>query len=105
MGANRTAPTPEAYPIAFLNAVREGHAVLHEGDLPWTAISAAKRFRLFLRLLRTLPSHPLHPGACGRWSVRPISGTLHLSRGPSGKATVTRPGAALIAAALSRGGQ
>lgn len=69
MGQNRTLATPEAYPAAFLRAVEDGGAVLLAGDLPWTPTSSAKRFRLLLALLRTLPNHPLYRSAQARWHV------------------------------------
>lgn len=69
MGANRKLATPEAYPAAFLAALRNGSAVLYAEDLPWTIGSTAKRFRLFLALLKERPLHDLHQAACHRWAV------------------------------------
>lgn len=69
MGANRTLATPEAYPAAFLAAIRNGGAVIYAHDLLWTTGSAAKRFRLCVALLRSLPHHALHEAAKARWHV------------------------------------
>lgn len=69
MGANRPLATPEAYPSAFLSAVRDGGAVLYTDDLPWTPGSTAKRFRIFIALLRSLPHHELHAAATRVWHV------------------------------------
>lgn len=78
MGANRTMATPEAYPAAYLAAIRNGAGVLYAADIPWTTGSAAKRFRLLLALLRSLPHHELHSIAKRRWHVSATSRALVL---------------------------
>lgn len=70
MGGNRTLPAAD-YPHAFHSALAAGGAVLYAADLPWTPISAAKRFRLFLALIRRSPGHPLREQARKRWRVQP----------------------------------
>jgi hypothetical protein len=81
MGANRTEASPEAYPAAFQAALRNGGAVLYARDLPWSPLSTAKRFRLYLALLRApaYRNHPLHGVACGRWSTRIVGDGLVIS--------------------------
>lgn len=76
MGQNRRHPNPDLYPIAFLNAIRDGGAVIPAASLPWTMLSAAKRFRLCLAVCRETPSHPLHGQSCNRWSVQATKGAL-----------------------------
>lgn len=69
MGANRRMASPEAYPAAFVAAVRNGGGVIFAEDMPWTTGSAAKRFRLFLAVIRAHPEHALHKAASVRWHV------------------------------------
>lgn len=78
MGKNKIEATPEAYPTAFLSAIRNGGAILYTADLPWSALSAQKRFRLLLRLLRSLPDHELHQKALPRWHVTAHSAALEV---------------------------
>ncbi len=78
MGANRLLPSPESYPVAFLNAIRDGRGVIFAKDLLWTLESSRKRFRLCLALLRR-PSnmeHALYLPALERWSVEVAPGAL-----------------------------
>jgi hypothetical protein len=83
MGRNRKMANPESYPVAFLNVIRDGGGVLYAEDLPWTTISAAKRFRLCLAVIRALPAHPLRGQALKRWHCNPTSRALTLSTGPA----------------------
>jgi hypothetical protein len=100
MGANRTAASPEAYPAAFLAAVRSGSSVLYADDLPWSILSSAKRFRLLLALLRSLPDHPLHTQAKRRWKVEPSPQALVISVYNFSRGEVPSPIPMLIARAL-----
>jgi hypothetical protein len=79
MGGNRRLPAPEAYPAAFLEAVRLGGGLILAGDLPWTTGSARKRFYLMLDVLRRHPAHELHLQASKRWSVRAGTRALEIS--------------------------
>lgn len=65
--SNKPLASPEAYPIAWLNAIRDGGGVFYEGDMPWTPQSSRKRFFLLLQLLRKEPNHPLYRQARQRW--------------------------------------
>lgn len=104
MGANRKLATPEAYPAIFLRAVENKGAVIYAQDLPWTTISAAKRFRLFLALVKGLPQHRLYPGAKLRWSVQATSKALVLTAyEPGERALVSARSGELIGAALKIG--
>jgi len=102
MGANRTMVSPEAYPAAFLAAVRNGGGVFYAADLPWTTGSAAKRFRLLLALLRGLAKHDLHPNATPRWHVEasPRALVVRVQEQAYHPAAIARP---LIEAALTIG--
>lgn len=91
----------DAYPQAFHAAIASGGAVLYAADLPWTPLTAAKRFRQLLALLRKQPGHRLYPQAKCRWRVEPSPRALVV--------TLQRPdqrparlGVALIAAATAR---
>lgn len=90
MGANRKLATPDLYPAVFHAILRNGAGLVHASDTPWTALSCAKRFRLFLALLRGMPQHPLYGLAKARWSVLPRNGAVSISRcdlAPAGQAT------------------
>lgn len=102
MGANRTLASPEAYPAAFLSAVRNGGAVIYAIDMPWTTGSAAKRFRLFIALLRTLHHHDLHAQASQRWHVeaKPSSLVIRIAQATYHPASMAVP---IIGAALAIG--
>lgn len=100
MGANRTAPLGH-YPAAFHAALASGEGVMFAADLPWTPVSAAKRFRLFIKAVRLQPNHPHHASAKARWSVLPTAAGLEVKRRVKGELPSLGP--ALIAAALSRG--
>lgn len=102
MGQNRTLPSPEAYPSAFLSVIANGAGVLYVEDLPWTTISAAKRFRLLLALLKSLPQHPLHQMAMRRWSVHYSSRALECTA-TMGKGAIPSLTGALIDRALHIG--
>ena len=102
MGANRPAATPEAYPAAFSSALRNGAGVFYAADIPWTPISTAKRFRLFLSLVRKRPTHPFYENAIKRWSVRPSGLALTVCIPNEGHELVSVAGP-LIDAALSIG--
>lgn len=103
MGANRILATPEAYPVAFLEVIRNGAGVLYLSDLPWQGPSAAKRFRLLLALLRSLPGHELHAQASSRWSVQVTTLALTITR--AGRLdSISSIGVPLIEAALRRVG-
>lgn len=101
MGANRPLPSPEAYPSAFLAAIRSGGGVIYSEDLPWAPISAAKRFRLLLALIKGMAYHPLQVQARQRWSVKATSRALEVSTG-KGMGRLAGDGPALIDAALAR---
>lgn len=101
MGQNKTMPTPEAYPAGFHLTTRNGGGVLYADDLPWTTLSTAKRFRLFLALLRRLPEHPLHKQAKRRWRVEVKAHALVISVAPVA-AVPALVGPALIESALAR---
>lgn len=77
MGRNRTMASPEAYPAIFHEVCRNGSGIIFLSDVPWTGISTAKRFRLFLALLKSQPAHPLHAQANRRWSVLRNSASVH----------------------------
>lgn len=100
MGANRIAPLG-TYPAAFYTALASGEAVMFTDDLPWTPLSAAKRFRLFIKAIRAQPAHPLHASAKARWSVLPTRAGLEVKRRTVGELPAL--GAVLIESALSRG--
>lgn len=102
MGQNKTMASPEAYPSAFLSIIRDGAGILYVEDLPWTTISAAKRFRLLLALLKKSPHHPLHRNAMQRWSVRYSSKALECTA-TIGKGTMESLTGALIDRALKIG--
>ena len=105
MGRNRKAASPEAYPSAFLRAVEAGSGVMFAGDLPWTPVSSAKRFRLLLALLKDSPGHPLSGRAKARWSVRATPQGLEVQSTARGTPMLRAElGVALIEAALASGG-
>ena len=92
-------PRPESYPPAFLRAVEAGAGVFPAGDIPWAPISAAKRFRQMLALLRKHPAHPAYPNSKARWSVKPtrLGLEVHISGGTTKLPSLHIP---LIEAAL-----
>lgn len=103
MGANRKLATPDLYPAVFHAVLRNGMGLITASDTPWTALSCAKRFRLFLALLRGMPSHPLYGVAKARWSVLPRNGAVSISRcdlAPAGESTALN--ALLVDNALGR---
>lgn len=101
MGANNPLATPEAYPVAFLSAIRDGAGVIYAADLPWSPISSAKRFRICLALIRRLPGHPLYDQARRRWAVQTSATALVVSvvQSAKGEQSLT---AHLIGRALGR---
>ncbi len=101
MGANRPLSSPEAYPSAFLAAIRSGGGVIYAENLPWAPISAAKRFRLLLALIKGMAYHPLQPQARLRWSVKATSRALEVSTG-KGMERLAGDAPGLIDAALAR---
>jgi hypothetical protein len=102
MGANRLLATPDLYPAVFHAVVRNGSGVIYSSDTPWTMLSCAKRFRLFLNLLRKTPSHPLYGAAKARWSVRPRGGAVEIARAEAASGRdVTALNAALVARGLA----
>lgn len=102
MGGNRKMAFPEAYPAAFIATLKNGAGILYAEDLPWQPISAAKRFRLFLSVVRETPRHPLYPNAIKRWSVRPTNRALECFITDAGKEIVSLAGP-LIDRALAIG--
>lgn len=76
MGANRPFANPSLYPAAFHATVQNGAGIMYTWDLPWTVKSSAKRFWLFLSLLRKDHEHPLHWNAVKRWSCRAEGGAV-----------------------------
>lgn len=101
MGGNRALPQPEAYPVSFLSAIRNGGGVLYAADLPWTVGSSGKRFRLLLALLKDKPGHPLHSAASQRWGLSITPRALIITC--ASKPPVARLAAPLIASALAIG--
>lgn len=101
MGGNRKLAQPEGYPPVFLQAIEAGAGVIYAADLPWAPISAVKRFRLCLALLRSLPGHPLHWNAKRRWSVRLSPGGFEVLMTDRGR-EIPRAHGAIVAAALAR---
>lgn len=107
MGQNKTLPSPEAYPVVFNRIVKEGGGVLYLDDVPWTEASTVKRFRLFIRLLRGKPTHPLHLSAERRWSISSTPHALLITSGNptrDGSAGKEELAIALINRALFDGG-
>lgn len=78
MGRNRSLASPEAYPVGWLQAIRNGSGLFLAEDLPWAPISAGKRFRLLLALLKSMPAHPLHGMALRRWHLAPSGRALEV---------------------------
>lgn len=78
-----TNPQPlQAYPIAFHVAVETGAGAIDLANLPWSGKSAAARFRVFVRLLRS-SSHPLGEKArASLWSIRVEGGFLLITSRP-----------------------
>lgn len=101
MGANRRLGAPEAYPAAYLSSIRNGSGIMLAEDIPWAPISAAKRFRLCLSLLRARREHPLHAQAARRWSVKVTPFALEVWVADSKTDLPPTVGGALIAKALS----
>ena len=102
MGRNRQPASPEAYPAVFLAAIRNGGGVFYASDLIWTPGSTAKRFRLLLAQLRTLPHHDLYRRAMARWHVEssPRAVVVRLNQPTYQPALMARP---LIELALAIG--
>lgn len=102
-GSNRALVSPEAYPSSFLEAIEQGRAILLSENLLWTPISAAKRFRILLALLRRpeWSHHRLAPYAKGRWRVVPSARAVEIVRAQATDAP-SRLAPALIESALRR---
>lgn len=102
MGNNRTLASPEAYPAAFLDAIRSGSGIMYARDLPWMPVSAAKRFRLCLKVCRQYPGHPLQAQAKHRWRVEVTPAALVVTIHNTHKGETASITPALIDSALSR---
>lgn len=101
MGNNRALASPEAYPAAFIEAIRAGSGIMYARDLPWQPISAAKRFRLCLKVCRQYEGHPLQERAKHRWRVEVTSQALIVSIHNTHKDEVASLTPSLIESALS----
>ena len=103
MGKNRRLPSPDAYPAVFLSIARNGGGVVYAEDTPWSSGSVAKRFRLFMAVLRGHPEHPLHARALVQWHTTVTHRAVAFAMGPASPpaATLSAP---LIAIALAKEG-
>lgn len=99
MTSNSPFAQAASYPAGFITAIQNGGAVFYAGDLPWTPIMSAKRFRQLLALLRKDPGHPAHVNAKHRWRVEATSRALVTSMKQSG-VPAAYPHAILVEAAL-----
>jgi hypothetical protein len=101
MGSNRPLPSPESYPASFLEAIRNGSGILYAADLPWAPLSAAKRFRLCLKVCRAYTGHRLQAQASMRWRVEVTPQALVVAIHNTHKGQVASLTPALIESALN----
>ena len=104
MGKNRRLQSPEAYPAVFLAITRNGGGVVYAEDTPWTSGSVAKRFRLFLAVVRARPLHPLHGQSLVQWhtTITARAAVFRMGSETPPMATLSAP---LIAMALAKEGK